>query len=78
MSLINSVDFRLLVSLGGGIYCGQDHGVVYFKAKPSGDTLRLFAFAVKSPDDIRLAIKAHEEKLRETHAWEQVTANERG
>ncbi|MFZ0520332.1 MAG: hypothetical protein WAL95_04880 [Candidatus Acidiferrales bacterium] len=77
MTLFPQPDYRLMCDLAGAKYLGVCDGIVLFENPKDNAILRIYELALRSPDDIRLALKAHEEKLRETHAWERVTTNER-
>jgi hypothetical protein len=72
MRLINSPDYRLLVSVGGGEYVGVVRGCVVFKDPKDGYEMKLFTSWCKGPADVAMAIKAHREFVRDFPAWEPV------
>jgi hypothetical protein len=72
MSLFNRPDYRLIVSLGGGVYCGSTASEVVFKDPQDGHTMKLWRFACKSPDDVKAALKSHREQVKDFSQWEPV------
>jgi hypothetical protein len=51
-------DLRLMVESGGAEYIRTDSsGVVWFKCRESGKVLSLYAFTLRTPDDVKLALK---------------------
>jgi hypothetical protein len=65
MSLINNPDYRLLVEAAGARYCGQDNRVVYFKDPKDDFTMSLYCFALRSPEDVAMAIRSHQNQVRD-------------
>jgi hypothetical protein len=72
MSLLNQQDYRLIVNLGGGVYCGSSASEVIFRDPQDGHTMRLWRFACQSPDDVAAAIKSHREQVKDFPRWEPV------
>ena len=77
MSLINSPDYRLMCELAGARYLGTCDGVLLFEDPKDNAILRIYELALRSPDDVRDALKTHRAP-KENFEWEQVTARERG
>jgi hypothetical protein len=51
-------DHRTICECAGAEYIRTDaNGVVFFRCRESGRTLSLYAFALRSPDDVRFALK---------------------
>ena len=48
-----------MCEIGGAEYLKTSHGVVFFRVREDGATLRLWAWALKSPLDVELAVKNH-------------------
>jgi hypothetical protein len=76
MNLINNPDFRLMCEVAGARYLGTCNNVVLFQDPEDGFTMKLWCFACKSPDDVRLAIKAHRNQVHDFPAWEPVEKQE--
>ena len=66
-----------MVELGGGRYIGTCDNVVMFVDPRDGKTLQLFTIALRSPEDVALALKNHREPIQDFE-WQEVTQNERG
>jgi hypothetical protein len=77
MSLFNSPDFRLMCELAGAKYLGVCDGVILFEDPKDGAILRIYEIALRSPDDIKEALKNHREPVCD-FKWQEVTENERG
>lgn len=62
----SDVDHRLMCEIAGAEYLKTDAGgVVWFKCRESGKVLSLYAFAMRSPDDVKLALKAVREPVED-------------
>lgn len=63
MSLINSPDYRLMVEVAGARYLGTCDHVIVFQDPEDNAVLRLYEFALRSPEDVALALKNHREPV---------------
>jgi hypothetical protein len=65
MSLIKSPDYRLMVEVAGARYLGTCDHVVVFQDPEDNVVLRLYEFALRSPDDVKAALKNHREPVQD-------------
>jgi hypothetical protein len=61
--------FRGIVERAGGQFVGIKDGLVLFTAGPGLEPLSLYPFAVRSEEDIRLALKSVSER-KKAAMWE--------
>jgi hypothetical protein len=61
--------FQELVERAGAEFCGLRNGQVCFRGGPDEPICRLYPFALKSVEDVRLALKSAREKQRAAQ-WE--------
>jgi len=61
-------DFKVLVELGGGRYVGRRGNSVLFSDPEDGHLFTLYVNALRSPEDVRLALKSHREDLADPWA----------
>jgi hypothetical protein len=54
---------KTLVESAGAEYVAERDGVVYFRACDDCATISLYAFALRSTEDVRLALKARLEPV---------------
>jgi len=58
MSLLNLPDYRLMCELGGGRYLSTCDHIVLFQDPQDGFVMKLYAFALRSPEDVKAALRA--------------------
>jgi hypothetical protein len=63
MSLLNSPDYRLMCELAGARYLGTCDHVVIFQDPQDDFVMKLYAFALRSPEDVKAALKNHREPV---------------
>jgi hypothetical protein len=57
-----AIDAQTVVESAGATFVAEREGVVYFRAD-DGMTISLYAFALRSIDDVELALKSHRERV---------------
>jgi hypothetical protein len=67
--------FKLIVERAGAEFVGIENGSVLFRANARSRTCKLYPYALKSTEDVLLALKAQRERQKES-MWEfESTAN---
>jgi hypothetical protein len=62
---LEGIMFKEIIENAGARYIGTADGVVYFSDCESGHVLRLYCHALRSVDDVLLALKASREPVVE-------------
>jgi hypothetical protein len=59
---MQEADFKILVERGGAQFVGVADGCVRFRAAADKPILSLYRFAIRSSQDVELALKAERER----------------
>jgi hypothetical protein len=62
------MNYPKIVKSANAIFISVNYNVLRFQAEPGGKILSLYTSAVRSPEDIKLAVKAFRES-RELDGW---------